>query len=113
MSKHHRLPIALAPLVLAACHNDDSTARPEVQVVHASLDAPAVNVIVDGAPAVQNLDNGSGTAYTPLSANSHSIEVQAQTPRTPTTVISFIEGLAVCRAIIYFVSGGTEATGGS
>jgi hypothetical protein len=49
MSKHFRLLLPLAPLALAACHDDESADRPEVQVLHASLDAPAVNVIVDGA----------------------------------------------------------------
>ncbi len=87
MSRQFRMLLVLAPLALAACNHDDSSAPPQVQVLHASPDAPAVNVIVDGSAAVQNLDYGKGTAYTPLTAASHSIEVQAQTPGSPTTVI--------------------------
>jgi hypothetical protein len=87
MSKGYRLLLAWVPLVFAACHNDDSSPPPQVQVVHASPDAPAVNVLIDGSPAVQNLDFGHGTGYVTQTATSHTIEVQAQTPGTATTVI--------------------------
>jgi len=87
MSIRYRLLLAAVPLLFAACHNDDSAAPPKVQVLHASPDAPAVNVLIDGNSAVQNLEYGQGTAYVTETAASHSIEVQAQTPGTATTVI--------------------------
>jgi hypothetical protein len=87
MSIRYRLLLAALPLLFAACHNDDSAAPPKVQVLHASPDAPAVNVLIDGNSAVQNLEYGQGTAYVTETAASHSIEVQAQTPGTATTVI--------------------------
>jgi hypothetical protein len=87
MSKRYRVLLAWLPLVLAACHNDDSSPPPQVQVLHASPDAPAVNVLIDGNAAVQNLDYGHGTGYVTQSPTTHTIEVQAQTPGTATTVI--------------------------
>jgi len=87
MSIRYRLLLAAVPLLFAACHNDNSEAPPKVQVLHASPDAPAVNVLIDGNSAVQNLEYGQGTAYVAETAASHSIEVQAQTPGTATTVI--------------------------
>jgi len=83
--------LALAPLALAACHDGNSSsapqASPQIQVLHASPDAPAVNVLVNGTVAFPNLDYGQGTGYTTLNSGSYAIEVQAQTPGTPTTVI--------------------------
>jgi len=58
-----------------------------VQVLHASPDAPAVNVLVDGAAAISDLDYGHGSGSTLLAPGSHSVAVQAQVPGTPATVI--------------------------
>jgi hypothetical protein len=58
-----------------------------VQVLHASPDAPKVDVLVDGAKAISNLDFGQGSSLALLPPGAHSVTVQAQTPGSPTTVI--------------------------
>jgi hypothetical protein len=91
-------PSLLAPILLAACYDDHhygySPAPPPVQgpaaslqVVHASPDAPPVTVLIDGSTAIRSLDYGQGTGEQQLSAGAHTIEIQAQTPGAPTTVI--------------------------
>jgi hypothetical protein len=87
---------ALAPLLLAACY-DDNHGYPgptelqgpaaSLQFVHASPDAPPVRVLVDGSNFIGRLDYGQGTGEQQLPAGNHTIEVQALTPGTPTTVI--------------------------
>lgn len=58
-----------------------------VQVLHASPDAPKVNVLVDGTTAISNLDFGQGSGVALLPPGAHTVTVQAQTPGTATTVI--------------------------
>ncbi len=58
-----------------------------VQVLHASPDAPKVDVLVDGAKAISNLDFGQGSGIALLPPGAHTVAVQAQTPGTATTVI--------------------------
>ena len=58
-----------------------------VQVLHASPDAPKVDVFVDGTKAISNLDFGQGSGIALLPPGSHIVSVQAQTPGSPTTVI--------------------------
>jgi len=95
-----RLLTALMPLLLAACydHNDGygccgigpnpppTGPQASVQFVHASPDAPPVNVLIDGSIAIPNLDYGQGTGEQQISAGSHTIEIQALTPGSVTTV---------------------------
>jgi hypothetical protein len=98
MQRTTRLLIALAPMLLVACNDHDhgyfSSApipppgpQAALQIVHASPDAPPVNVLIDGAVAIPNLDYGQGTGEQQLPAGTHTIEVQSLTPGTPTTVI--------------------------
>jgi len=58
-----------------------------VQVLHASPDAPKVDVLVDGAKAVSDLDFGQGSGVALLAPGAHTVTVQAQTPGSPTMVI--------------------------
>lgn len=58
-----------------------------LQFVHASPDAPPVNVLIDGSIAVGKLDYGQGTGEAQVSAGTHTITIEALTPGSPTTVI--------------------------
>jgi len=46
-----------------------------VRVVHGSPDAPAVDVIVDGAVIVENISFGEVTDYVPISEGTHQLQV--------------------------------------
>jgi hypothetical protein len=46
-----------------------------VRVVHASPDAPTINVLVDGQPIAQKLDFGTATEYAPVSPGDHRVQV--------------------------------------
>jgi hypothetical protein len=51
-----------------------------VTVLHASPDAPDVNIVVDGATAVTGLAFGQGTGQVNLATGAHTFAVQAQLP---------------------------------
>jgi hypothetical protein len=65
--------LALAALPFATAGAQSGDAR--VRVLHASPDAPAVDVYVDGEEAISNLAFGSITDYVTLPAGTHSVEV--------------------------------------
>lgn len=81
------LPL-LAAFVLVACDSTDndvqvgvpagpaSNATANVQVLHASPDAPAVNVLVDGAVVLNNVDYKVGSGQLQLDVGTYTIEVQ-------------------------------------
>ena len=50
-------------------------AGPRVRVIHASPDAPAVDVWVDGAKAFSDASFKDATAYAPLTAGEHKVQV--------------------------------------
>jgi hypothetical protein len=99
MHKPTRLLIALAPVLLAACYDDNhfpygsgpgsapQGPQASLQVVHGSPDAPPVNVLIDGSVAIPNLDYAQGTGEQQVAAGTHTIEIQALTPGSPTTLI--------------------------
>ncbi len=84
--------IAAVALVGAGCSDDEdsnpitSTPASNVQVIHASPDAPAVDIYVDGAKAVTSLSFPEGTGYVPLEAGTRNIKVNAS--GTDVTVIN-------------------------
>jgi hypothetical protein len=97
--KINKLFLMAVMVFLAACDNDSSTSAPplppvqsppdtfRIQVLHASPDAPAVNVLVDGATAVPGLDYKVGTGALSLNVGSYDIQVDGITPGGPATVI--------------------------
>jgi hypothetical protein len=58
-----------------------------LQIIAASVDAPPIDVLLDGQPFVTHLDYGQGTGEKPITPTSHSLTVQVETPGASTTVI--------------------------
>lgn len=82
MSAMRSLLVIAAVAGLAAC-NDQGTAQ--VRILHASPDAPEVNVRADGAPLVSGLDYGEASAQLELDEGSISLQVDALLPGGGTT----------------------------
>lgn len=55
----------------------DGNQTAEVRLVHASPDAPGVDVYVDGDPAVENLTFGNATDYVELDPGMHNVTITA------------------------------------
>ena len=95
-SRIYTLPIlALAAFSMAfvGCSADDDNIMSDmtapqstVMIVHASPDAPGVDILVDDARAVQGLEFTSNTGYVPVPAGERNVKVNAS--GTSTTVIN-------------------------
>jgi hypothetical protein len=95
MSTLKSLPVAglalAAAVALAGCGNDDSSnpmapgVQARVMAVHASPDAPAVDLLVDGTVAGSGLAFPNNTAYLSVAAGSRNVKVKVS--GTATTVI--------------------------
>lgn len=80
--------------LLAAC-GDSSTPQSRlvlppsasVQVLHASVDAPRVNILVDGAAVLSDVDFKSGSAFLTLDEGTYDIAVEAIIPGGNAVVI--------------------------
>jgi hypothetical protein len=82
---------------LVACDSDNNAFAPppvnppaatfKLQVLHASPDAPAVNVLVDGAQQLDDVDYKQGSAALNLDVGSYDIQVDGITPGGTATVI--------------------------
>ena len=102
---------AASPAKLTAVVATDDTGSPAagmawIRVLHASPDAPAVDVYVDGAKAITDLAFGSITDYTPVTAGNHAIKVCA----TGSTTVCPIDvpALAVADGIKYTIAATNE-----
>lgn len=73
MSKN--LAIVLSSLTIAACGGTADQAR--VRVLHASPDAPAVDVLLDGGKVVSGAPFKTASSYLKVDAGSRKIEVRA------------------------------------
>jgi hypothetical protein len=96
MNKLLSLSVMAIGLGLAGCDSDDNfpvagPAAPSdtlrLQVLHASADAPAVDVLVDGTAALTDVDYKDGSAALELDVGDYSIQVDGSTPGGPVTVI--------------------------
>src|SRR4051812_17926722 len=65
---------ALTTIPVAYAQQTSSDAA-MVRVVHASPDAPAVDIWLDGQPAIRSLAFGQFTGHTPLPAGNHRVQV--------------------------------------
>ena len=62
-------------------------ATPLIRALHASPDAPAVNIWVNGAPALPNVDYSQGSGFLPV-VEANNVRVEAITPGGVVDVIS-------------------------
>lgn len=75
--------------LLAACDDDDDDApQTELRVIHASPDAPKVNVLLNGDAVLTEVDYKGGSGFTSLDRGTYDITVDAITPAGDDTVIS-------------------------
>lgn len=84
--------MAIAAVAIVGCSDDDdnnpinSQATSRVMVVHASPDAPDVDILIDGNTAVTGLLFAQSTGYVPLQSGDRDVKVRAVP--TGDTVIS-------------------------
>lgn len=110
------LAIGALAAMLSACpfdDDDDSPASAQLRVLHGSIDAPNVDVIVDGSTVLTNVPYEAASAYLDVSTNGINVNVNATgtdttalmlenvdlTPDTPYTVIA-ANSLASIEAIL-------------
>ena len=71
----------LATLAVAACNDDDDVTAPattaELRVVHASPDAPNVDVLVDNTAALTNVAYKAASTYLQVPSGSRNLKVRA------------------------------------
>lgn len=93
MPRTFRPLLVLAAMALAGCGGSDnpygfpSGPHAMIQVLHASADAPDLDVLIDGSVAIPDLDYGEDSGEYWIAAGAHTLAVQARTPGGPTTVI--------------------------
>lgn len=85
------LPLIAVSAIFAGCSDDDeavvsSPAQASVRVIHASYDAPAVDVRVDGGVAVSSLDYGVSSGYAMLNSGTRTIQVSPAGATTPVVI---------------------------
>ncbi|MBT8100678.1 MAG: DUF4397 domain-containing protein [Gammaproteobacteria bacterium] len=92
------LAIAAATLFMSGCDSSSSTPRvappPEfssLQVLHASPDAPAVNVLVDGTEQVSGADYKAASGLIALESGTYSIQVDGILPSGSAAVIGPVD----------------------
>ncbi len=95
--------IGTSPISLIGLTRDPATPKIEIadinaqiRVMHASPDAPAVDVLVDNAVALANVAYPANSDYLPIAAGPHNLKVNAA--GTPTTVINATPTLDATKA---------------
>ena len=82
--------LGLGLFMVSGCSDDDNgVSSPEVsnvKIVHASPDAPGVDILVDNAKAVSNLEFPDNTGYVNLEAGDRNVKINAA--GTEVTVIN-------------------------
>lgn len=78
--------------IVAGCGGDDPDPTARLRVLHASPDAPNVDVLVDGNKVLSNVPYSAVSSYLTLTAGTHRITVNAA--GTATTVIDVSPTLA-------------------
>lgn len=96
-----KILVVCGMLVLAACDSDSNNqqapvvqqppATLKVQVLHASPDAPAVNVLVDSAEVLGDVDFKIGSSQLNLDEGTYSIQVDGILPGGNATVIGPVD----------------------
>ena len=97
MTRLLKIPMLVAAFGLAACSSNDNVApsspppppaeTAQLRVLHASPDAPAVDVLLDGNAALTGVDYKQGSAIVTLNTGDYEVQVDGITPGGPATVI--------------------------
>lgn len=74
-------------ITLAGCSNDDDD-KAQLRVIHASPDAPAVNILLDSSTAISNLDYADSSGFQSINAGIRDITVEAIIPGGNANVIT-------------------------
>lgn len=95
-----KLMVLFGAMALAACDSNDSSAPSsppppppppaalaKLQVLHASPDAPAVNVLVDGTTVLPNVDYKTASSILTLNEGTYSIQVDGILPGGATATV--------------------------
>jgi hypothetical protein len=108
--------VAAASLLLAACgsssNNNDPIVTPPppppppapvalLQVIHASADAPAVNVLVNGEVALPGVPFAAASGYLPLAPDAYDVTVNAILPDGTEVPVLAADGLALESDVAY------------
>jgi hypothetical protein len=95
MNHLSKLIVVAGALVLAACDSNDNDSPPvnlpaestTVQVLHASPNAPSVDVLVNGEVALNGVDYKDSSGWGDFEAGTYSVEVQGILPDGNAAVI--------------------------
>jgi hypothetical protein len=81
-------PAIFAIVMLAGCSDDDILRTAEVRVIHASPDAPPVNIKLDTTTAISDLDYAESSGYQSVPAGQRDVTVEAIIPGGNADVIN-------------------------
>jgi hypothetical protein len=80
--------LVASSLVIGACGSDSNdTPRTQLRVIHASPDAPKVNVLLDGEAVLTEVNYKEGSGFTDPARGTYDVSVDAITPGGDVTVI--------------------------
>jgi hypothetical protein len=82
---------ALALFVVTGCDDDDDPSAFLLRVIHASYDAPAVDVAVNGGTPIQNLSYGESSGYAQFDAGTLHIRVRPAGATEPDVIAADLE----------------------
>ena len=90
--KYGLMVLSLISLLFAVgCDSDDNGTTPQVEtskvrMIHASYDAPGVDISVDGAVAISNLEYGESTGYGEVEAGVRNVKVTPTGATSPVVI---------------------------
>lgn len=96
------VPLVMLALATSGCDDDDDPAATALRVLHASPDAPTVNVLVNDDAVLEDVDYKTGSAFLELDRGSYDIAVEANIPGGNAVVID-LPGTALESGIDYSV----------
>lgn len=104
MNFSSKLLLACSVLALAACDSSSNKNRDfKLQVLHASADAPAVNVLIDGTEVLSGVDYKVGSGQLTNRQGTYTVQVDGILPAGLTPVIGPVD-LAFDRKMIYTIA---------
>lgn len=97
--------VACSAFALAACDSDSNNRDRtfQLQVLHASADAPPVNVFIDGVEVLSGVDYKAGSGFATLDRGTYEVRVDGILPNGTATVIGPVD-LTFDRGNIYTIA---------